>query len=106
VANQRMSQYTSRGRFEDQTEGPMRQAYGRAQEVIGEHPGYSALACFGIGLCVGTTLTLLLASGKKEKAWYEGYLPDEGHRSDLARNVREMAARVVPDAVARYLKRR
>lgn len=106
MAHQRMSQYTSQGRFQDEAQGRMREAYGRAQEMIGEHPGYSALACFGIGLCVGTTLTLLLSSGEKEKAWYEEYLPDEDFRSDMTRQVRATVARLVPDAVARYLKRR
>jgi hypothetical protein len=101
-----MSQYTSQARFQDEAQGRMRQAYGRAQEMIGEHPGYSTLACFGIGLCVGTTLTLLLSSGEKEKAWYEDYLPDEDFRSDMSRQVRDTVARLVPDAVARYLKRR
>ena len=106
MAHQRMSQYTSQGRFQDEAQGRMRQAYGRAQEMIGDHPGYSALACFGIGLCVGTTLTLLLSSGEKEKTWYEEYLPDEDFRKDMARHVRDTVARLVPDAVARYLKRR
>lgn len=106
MAHQRMSEYTSQGRFRDEAQGRMRQVYGRAQEMIGEHPGYSALACFGIGLCVGTALTLLLKSGDKEKSWYEDYLPDEDVRSNVARQVRETVAHLVPDAVTRYLKRR
>ena len=106
MAHQRMSQYTSQGRFQDEAQGRMRQAYGRAQEMIGDHPGYSALTCFGIGLCVGATVTLLLSSGEKKKAWYEDYLPDEDSRSDMARQVRDTVARLLPDAVAKYLKRR
>ena len=106
MAHQRMSQYSSQGRFQDEAQGRMRQVYGRAQEMIGDHPGYSALACFGVGLCVGTTLTLLLTSGEKEKAWYEDYLPDEDARNDMARQMRKTVARLVPDAAARYLKRR
>lgn len=106
MAHQRMSQYSSQGRFQDEAQGRMRQVYGRAQEMIGDHPGYSALACFGVGLCVGTTLTLLLTSGEKEKAWYEDYLPDEDARNDMARQMRKTVARLVPDAVAQYLKRR
>lgn len=106
MAHQRMSQYTSQGRFQDEAQGRVRQVYGRAQEMIGEHPGYSALACFGIGLCVGTTLTLLLTSGEKKRAWYEDYLPDQDFRSDLTRQVRDTVARLVPDAVSRHLTRR
>jgi hypothetical protein len=101
-----MSQYTSRGHFDEEAEGRIHRAYDRAQELIGENPGYSALACFGVGLCVGAGLTLLLSTPKKETTWYQGYLPDEGAASDLARHVRDTVARVVPDAVARYLKRR
>lgn len=105
MAHERLSRYTSAGQFEEAS-GRMRQAYGRAQEAIVENPGYSALACFGIGLCAGAAVTLLLTSPKKEKAWYESYLPDEGFAGDITRQVREAVANVVPEAVARYLKRR
>jgi hypothetical protein len=106
VAHQRMSRYADQGRFEEEAEGRIRQAYGQAQEIIGANPGYSALACFGIGLCVGAGVTLLLASPKKEKAWYEDYLPAHMGHGEIVRQVRDTVAHMLPDAIARYAKRR
>ena len=106
MAHQRMSRYTDPGRFQEEAEGRIRQAYGRAQDVIGENPGYSALACFGIGLCVGAGVTLLLASSKREKAWYEDYIPARIGHGEIARQVRDTVASMLPDAVTRYMKRR
>lgn len=110
MAYERMSQYTEPGHFDERDEerlgGRVRQAYGRAQEVVGEHPAYSVLACFGIGVGVGAVLTLLLSPEKKQTAWYEDYLPDGKLRHEVAQQVRETVGRLVPDAVARYLKRR
>ena len=84
----------------------MRDVYGRAQEIAEEHPAYSALACFGIGLGVGAALTLLLKPDKKEaEAWYADYLPDQDF-AQVSKHVRETVSRMLPDAVARYLKRR
>lgn len=105
MAHQRMSRYTDQGRFREDAEGPIQQAYGRAQEMIGENPGYSALACFGVGLCVGAGVTLLLGSPKKEHAWYEDYLPTDFSRGEVGRQVRDAVSRMLPDAVARYMKR-
>ena len=78
----------------------MRTAYERANEVVGENPAYSALACFGIGMGVGIVLTMLLTSAKEEEeqSWYESYLPDREFVRDLADQVR--------DTVTSYLKRR
>lgn len=107
MPHERMSQYASRERFEqEQDGGRMREAYGRAQDALQEHPGYSALACFGVGLAVGAAITLLLAPAKESKSWYEDYLPDEGFASELGEQVRETVKRMLPDAVARYFKRR
>ncbi|HWB09320.1 MAG TPA: hypothetical protein VG826_08855 [Pirellulales bacterium] len=106
MAHQRMSRYGNRGSFEDQAEGRMRQAYGRAQDVIEANPGYSALACFGIGLCVGAGITLLMASPKREKAWYEHYLPADLSHGDVGRQVRDTVARMLPEAIARHMTRR
>ena len=105
MANERMSQFAGPDRFERQA-GRVREAYGRAQEVVGDHPGYSALACFGIGVGVGTVLTLLLMPEKKHKAWYKDYVPDKHFADDLTDQVRATVGRMVPDAVARYLKRK
>jgi hypothetical protein len=99
-----MSQYASREGFEEEA-GRMREAYGRAQDMLEEHPGYSALACFGVGLAVGAAITLLLAPEKPSKSWYKDYLPDEGFAADLADQVRDTVKRMLPDAVARYFKR-
>lgn len=106
MAHQRMSQYTNQGRFAEQAEAPIRQSYGRAQEIIGANPGYSALACFGLGLCVGAGVTLLVASPKRERAWYEHYLPAEFGHSEVARQVRDTVARMLPDAISRHMTRR
>jgi alpha/beta superfamily hydrolase len=105
MAHERMSQYASQGRFDEAT-GRMREAYGRAHEVIEEHPGYSALACFGVGVAVGAAITLLLASARAEKSWYEDYLPDEGSAKELAQQVRKSVSRMLPDAIARYFQHR
>jgi hypothetical protein len=101
-----MSRYTDQGRFRDEAEGSIRQAYGRAQELVEANPGSSALACFGVGLCVGAGVTLLLASTKKEKAWYEDYLPAHVGHGELTRQVRDTVACMLPDAISRYVKRR
>ena len=104
MPHERMSQYASQDRL--QAAGRVREAYGRAQELVGEHPGYSALTCFGIGVGVGATLALLLMPEKKPQKWYQQYLPDEGFTDDLADQVRDTVGRMLPDALARYLKRR
>jgi hypothetical protein len=106
VAHQRMSGYGKRGRFEEQAEGRIQQAYGRAQEVVVANPGYSALAFFGVGLCVGAGVTLLVASPKKQKTWYEGHLPAEFGHGEIARQVRDTVARILPDAISRHMRRR
>jgi hypothetical protein len=110
MAHQRMSQYMSPGQSNDRHAAGerVREAYGRAQEMVAEHPAYSALACFGIGVGVGAAITLLLApeKEKKEQAWYADYLPDEDFTHELSKHVRETVSRMLPDAVARYLKRR
>jgi hypothetical protein len=105
VAHQRMSQYTNQGRFAEQGEGRVRQAYGRAQEMVGENPGYSALACFSVGLFVGAGITLLASSPKKEKLWYEHYLPADIGHGEVAKHVRDAVARLLPDAISRHMTR-
>ena len=105
MAHERMSQYASQGRFEESA-GRMREAYGRAHEVMEEHPGYSALACFGVGMAVGAAIALMLTPAKSEKPWYQDYLPDEGSAAELADQVRKTVNRILPDAVARYFKSR
>lgn len=111
MAHERMSQYTEQGRFnEEQNErggGRMHEAYGRVQETVGEHPGYSALVCFGVGVGVGAALTLLLAPHKEEKQrWYHDYLPDENFTREMSDQVRDTVARVLPEAIGKYVKRR
>jgi hypothetical protein len=106
VAHQRMSRYTDQGRFREEAEGRVRQAYGRAQEVVEANPGYSALACFGVGLCVGAGVTLLMGTAKREKAWYEDYLPARVGHGEVARQVRDAVACMLPDAISRFMKRR
>ncbi len=106
MAHQRMSQYAPE-RIEEQ-EGRLRAGYGRARAMVGDHPGYSALACFGIGLGVGAVVTLLLVPEKKHKPSYrsyKSYLPDGRHAEALAHQVRDTVCQVLPDALARYLKR-
>jgi hypothetical protein len=99
-----MSQYASQDRLHGADR--VREAYGRAQELVEEHPAYSALTCFGIGVGVGATLALLLMPEKQPKKWYQQYLPNEGFADDLAHQVRETVGKMLPDAVARYVKRR
>lgn len=112
MAHQRLSQYASHGQTDDRPAAGaadrMRETYSRAQEIVVEHPAYSALACFGIGLGVGAALTVLLAphDEKKKDAWYSDYLPNEGFTQDLSKHVREAVGRLLPDAIACYLKRR
>ena len=100
MAHERMSQYMAGGQEETEPRRTMRAAYERANEVVGENPAYSALACFGIGMGVGIVLTMLLTSAKEEEeqSWYESYLPDREFVRDLADQVR--------DTVTSYLKRR
>lgn len=100
MAHERMSQYMPGGQAETEPRRTMRAAYERANEVVGENPAYSALACFGIGMGVGIVLTMLLTSAKEEEeqSWYESYLPDREFVRDLADQVR--------NTVTSYLKRR
>ena len=105
MPHERMSQSATQGRFE-QGVGRAQEAYTRAHDLVEEHPGYSALVCFGIGLGVGAALTLLLRSEKPETKWYEDYLPDEGFARDVADQVRTTVRRILPDAIARYFKDR
>lgn len=106
MAHERMSQYG--GGFADHGG---RMGLDRASELVEEHPGYSALACFGVGLAVGAAVTMLLLpdapkKAKHEKAWYEDYLPDEDFIEDLSEQVRETVRGMLPEAVARYFKHR
>jgi hypothetical protein len=100
-----MSQFAKQERLEEPA-GRVREVYSRAQELVGEHPAYSALACFSIGVGVGAAVALLLTPEKREKKWYQQYLPDEGFADDLAKQVRDTVGRMLPDAIACYLKRR
>lgn len=101
MAHERMSQYG-----EQFTERGGGMSLGRAGELVDQHPGYSVLACFGMGVAVGAVVTLLLTPAKRDKAWYEDYLPDEDFVEDLSEQVRQTVRKMLPDAVARYFKQR
>lgn len=105
MAHERMSQY---GGGESFAEYGGRMNLGRASEFVEEHPGYSALACFGVGVAVGALAAVLLMpdATKPAKVWYEDYLPDEDVVNDISEQVREAVRKVLPDAVARYFNTR
>lgn len=106
MAHERLSQYGG----EPFAEHGGRMGLGRASELAKEHPGYSALACFGMGVAVGAAVAMLLTGAaekaKQPKAWYEDYLPDEDFVDDLSAQVRETVRKMLPDAVARYFSKR
>lgn len=108
MAHQRLSQFYEAGP-EHEHNGPMRRAYGQAEDIVREHPGYTALATFGVGLAAGVAMALLVAPrrGKPEhKAWYENYLPHSFSTERMSQQVCEAVSQMMPDAVAHYFKKK
>lgn len=107
MAHQRMSQFGYETEQGHEHDGPMRRAYGQAEELVASHPGYSALATFGVGVAAGVTMALLFAPRRhKEKSWYEDYLPENFSAERMSRQVCQAVSHLLPDAVAHYFKKR
>lgn len=67
----------------------------RAERVVSEHPGTSALTAFAVGCGVGLAATLLLMPRRRPA--YRSYLPEWMSSAHL----REVLDSILPDAVAR-----
>lgn len=106
MAYQRMSQYGYEAGEAHEHDGPMRRAYVQAEDLVRGHPGYSALATFGLGLAAGVAMTVLLAPRRRTKSWYEKYMPENFSAEHMSRQVCESVGRLLPDAVAQYFKKR
>ena len=63
----------------------------RAQELVEEHPGSSALIAFGVGLAVG--LAVIACLPPRRRSLSEGYLPDWLSLKELGRLVPEHLSR-------------
>ena len=106
--NERISQYTKQERRETSPSrrGPLpeaagiKHAYERAQGVVREHPGYSIMAFFGLGLGLGLLLAAFSPKRERRAKLHE-------HLGENAREtIQNAVARFVPDAVARFMSKR
>lgn len=109
MAHQRMSQFYETDQGHEQN-GPMRRAYVQAEDIVREHPGYTALATFGVGLAAGVAAALLLAPRRRgkaeEKSWYQNYLPESFSTERISHQVCEAVSQLLPGAVAHYFKKK
>ncbi|MGH7192113.1 MAG: hypothetical protein ACREJM_01110 [Candidatus Saccharimonadales bacterium] len=109
MVQQRTSQFYEADQAHEHN-GPMRRAYGQAEDLVREHPGYTALATFGVGLAAGVAAALLIVPhrpGKAEqRSWYQNYLPETFSTERISQQVCDAVSQLVPDAVAQYLKKK
>lgn len=108
MAHQRMSQFYDTDQGQEHN-GPMRRAYGQAESLVREHPGYSALATFGVGMAAGIAAAMLLVPRRRkaeEKSWYRDYLPESFSTERISQQVCDAVSQLLPDAVAHYFKKK
>ncbi|HEX5445562.1 MAG TPA: hypothetical protein VFW87_17175 [Pirellulales bacterium] len=108
MAHQRMSQFYESDQMHDRN-GPMRRAYVQAEDLVREHPGYTALATFGAGLATGVAAAMLFLPRRRraeEKSWYKHYLPESFSTERISQQVCEAVSHMLPNAVAHYFKKK
>jgi hypothetical protein len=101
VQNERIAQFNRPSQEEMSGGGHrIREAYEMTEDMVREHPASSALVTFGLGVGLGLVLTALLVPAAPRRSWYDEHMPESLSR----RNVSDMINRMLPDALARYMK--
>lgn len=105
IPNERISQYTKRGRqqahqgHDDESTG-VRKVYEQAEGIVRGNPGYSVMATFAMGLGLGLLLASMTTPKRRSSSKFQDYLSDNARET-----IQHAVMRFVPDAVSRFLSK-